>query len=171
MMNMGFTSDHSFRAGSLTALLGAYFDPDHLAMLDAATGVGERVACESIDDGTTRACTWQLTALQPLPWFVRPLVPGGRLTYLETARWRRGDHSVALSNVCELLGGRVAIDAAYEFETIDAGSIRQRFTATARSDIKIVGKLIVRTTVDQLASAMPAMNECTQRWLDRQRAG
>jgi hypothetical protein len=166
-MTMGFTLDHTFRSGSLTALLGAYFDPDHLAMLDAATGVGERVVRESIDDGTARACTWQLTALQPLPWFVRPLLTGGRLTYLETTRWRRGDCSVELSNVCPLLGGHVQIDAAYHLEDLGGGRIRQRFAGTASSDIKVVGKLIVRTTVEQLASAMPKMTECTQRWLDR----
>jgi hypothetical protein len=166
-MSTRFTLDHTFRSESLTALLGAYFDPEHLAMLDAATGVGERIVRESMDDGIARACTWQLTALQPLPWVIRPLLTGGRLTYLETARWRRGERSVELSNVCELLGGRVQIEAAYNLEDLGGGRIRQRFAGTASSDIKVVGKLIVRTTVDQLASAMPKMSECTQQWLDR----
>lgn len=169
-MHMSFTLHHTFRSASLTALLRAYFDPDHLVMLDAASGVGERVVCASSDDGTTRVCTWQLTALQPLPWFVRSLVTGGRLTYLETVRWRRGAHAVELSNLCTLLGGRVQIDAMYHLEEVGPGLIRQRFAGVVSCDIKVVGRLIVRATETQLAGAMPSMNACTQRWLDQLQA-
>lgn len=169
-MNVAFTMEHVFRSPSVAALLGAYFNPEHLAMLDAATGVGERTVRESIDDGTLRRCTWQLTTLQPLPWIVRRFVTGGRLKYLETARWRRGDRSVELTNICELLGGRVRIDGVYHLEEVGAELIRQRFAGTVSSDIKVVGSIIVRATADELASSMPRMNKCTQEWLDRQAA-
>jgi len=169
-MTIVFTLDHTFRAASPSALLAAYFDPEHLAMLDAATGVGARTVRESIDDGINRVCTWQLTTLQALPWFVRRLVTGGRLTYLETVRWRRSDPALALSNVCELLGGQVRIEAVYQLAPAGERLIHQRFAGAASSDIKLVGERVARATVDQLARAMPTMTECTQRWLDRRRA-
>lgn len=162
-----FSYEHVFRAPTTATVLAAYFDPDHLATQDKIAELGDRTLIESHDDPAVRKCTWRVTALQPLPLFVRPFVKGGHLQYLESMSWRRADDAIDLTVVPEILGGRVQIAAVYELAQVGVGQIRRRYHGSVTVNVKLLSGKIERGIVAQFEKSMPIMTACTQGWLDR----
>ncbi|MBA3396879.1 MAG: DUF2505 family protein [Deltaproteobacteria bacterium] len=168
-MTTEFRFEHVFRVPSTTAMLEAYFDPDHLAAQDVLAELGGRTVIESTDEPAIRRCTWRVGALKPLPFFARPLVPGGKLQYLETMTWRRADDEIDLVIKPEILGGRVQIAAVYQLAQIGEGQVRRRYAGTITVDVRLVAGKIERGVLAEIEKGMPIMTKCTQDWLDRAR--
>jgi len=166
-MTTEFNFENVFRAPSVATILAAYFDPDHLATQDKLAELGDRTVVESHDDGSTLKCTWRVTALKPLPLFVRAFVSGGRLRYLETMTWRRADDAIDLTVQPEILGGRVQIAAVYQLAKIGEGQILRRYKGSVTVNIRLLSSRIERGISSAFEEAMPMMTACTQGWLDR----
>ena len=164
-MSTDFSYETVFRAPSLQAVLGCYFDPDHLAAQDAVGGLGNRQVVEDHDDDDTRSTTWTVRALMTLPLYVRPFVEGGQLTYVETMKWRKRDHEIDLTVVPQILGGRVQIAAVYNLAEVGEHQIRRRYRGTITANVKLISGKIERGILAEIEKGMPAMTECTQKWL------
>lgn len=162
-----FCFEHVFRAPSVAAVLGAYFNPDHLATQDALAEFADRTVVDTNDDGARLCTSWRVAAAQPLPLFVRPFVAGGRLRYLETMTWRRADDAIDLIVRPEVLGGRVQITAEYKLTKIGEGQIHRRYAGTISVDVRLVSGKIERAIAEKMQQTMPTMAACTQGWLDR----
>jgi hypothetical protein len=165
-MPTAFEFETVFRAPSTTAVLDGYFDPEHLAAQDAAAELGDRTIVEQRDDGAVRECSWRVSALKPLPLFVRPFVSGGRLRYRESMRLRRSDGEIDLTIQPEVLGGRVHIDAVYRLTSAGDGQVRRRYSGTITVEIRLLSSRIERAILDTITGGMPLMTACTQTWLD-----
>jgi len=162
-----FSFEHVFRAPSVTTLLAAYFDPDHLATQDAVAGLTDRIVAESDDNAARRQTTWRVASSQPLPLFVRPMVAGGRLRYLEKMTWRRADDAIDLVIVPDILGGRVQIAAEYKLSPAGEGRVLRRYAGSITVAVRLVAGRIERGIADKMTESMPVMAACTQGWLDR----
>ena len=162
-----FYFEHVFRAPTTTAILAAYFDPDHLATQDGQAELTDRVVVESRDDGATRTTTWRVAHAKPLPLFVRPLVTGGRLRFLEVMAWRRADDAVDMTVTPEILGGRVTIHAVYQLSKIGEGQILRRYSGSVNVNVRLLSARIEQGIVARFEQSMPMMAACTQGWLDR----
>lgn len=166
-----FRFEHTFRASSVATVLAAYFDPDHLATQDAVAGLTDRVVTESNDDGARLHTTWRVASSQPLPLFVRPMVAGGRLSYLEKMTWRRADDAIDLIIVPDVLGGRVRIAAEYKLSPAGEGRVLRRYAGAITVAVRLISGKIERGIADKMTESMPMMTACTQDWLDRRAAG
>lgn len=166
-----FSFEHVFRAPDAASVLAAYFDPDHLATQDEAAGLIERTVIESKEDGARLHTSWRVAAREQLPLFVRPLVAGGRLSYVETMTWRRADDAIDLLILPQVLGGRAQIAAEYKLTKIGEGQVQRRYRGTVSVAVKLVSGRIERAIVERMEQSMPAMAACTQGWLDRTRGG
>lgn len=166
-MTTDFCFDHVFRAPSTTAVLSAYFDPDHLATQDKVAELGDRVVVESIDDGAVWKATWRVSSHKQIPLIARPFVAGGRLTYLESMTWRRADEAVDLTVTPQILDGRVTMSAVYQLQKIGDNQIHRRYQGSVTVNIKLLSGKIEKAIVAELEKAMPSMAACTQGWLDR----
>lgn len=168
-MPTDFAFEHVFRAPSAAAIIGAYFDPDHLATQDRLAELGDRTVIESTDDGATLRTSWRVQALKPLPLFVRPFVAGGRLRYIETMTWRRAEDAVDLTVQPDILNGRVQIAAVYQLTRVGEGQIRRRKSGTVSVAIRLLSGKIERGIVAEFEKSMPVMTKCTQDWLDQRK--
>jgi len=166
-----FRFEHIFRAPSVATVLAAYFDPDHLATQDAVAGLTDRVVTESTDDGARLHTTWRVASSQPLPLFVRPLVTGGRLRYLEKMTWRRADDAIDLVVVPDILGGRVQITAEYKLSLAGEGRVLRQYAGSITAAVRLIQGKLERGIADKMTESMAAMTACTQGWLDRRAAG
>jgi hypothetical protein len=162
-----FSYETIFDASGKTAVLAAYFDEDHLATQDQVAALCDRKVVETHDDDAIRTCTWSVRSQRPLPVFVRPFVEGGRVTYLETMKWRKADDEIDLSIVPQILGGRVQIAAVYQLADVAPGKVRRRYAGSITVSVKLLSGKIERSIADEMAKAMPLMTECTQGWLRR----
>ena len=161
-----FRFEHTFRAPKTTTILAAYFDPDHLATQDKLAELTDRVVVDSSDDGATLATTWRVSHARPLPLFVRPLVSGGRLRFLEAMSWRRADDEVDFTVAPEILGGRVSITGVYQLRHVGEHQILRCYRGTVTVNVRLLSSKIERGIVDKFEQSMPLMAACTQRWLD-----
>lgn len=166
-MSTPFSYETVFDAAGKTFVLAAYFDDDHLATQDQVAALCDRKVVESHDDDAVRSATWSVRSQRSLPMFVRPFVDGGRLTYLETMKWRKADDEIDLSIVPQILGGRVQIAAVYQLADVAPGKVRRRYTGSITVNVKLLSKTIERAIADEMAKGMPLMTECTQSWLRR----
>ena len=162
-----FRFEHVFRAPSTNALVDAYFDPDHLATQDRLAELADRAVVEEREVEGVKTCTWRVASQRPLPVIARPFVAGGRLRFLEKMTWRRGEDAVETTIVPEILGGRVQITGTYQLSQIGDGQIRRIYAGTIAANLKLVGGKIERGILEAFTAQMPAMADCTQRWLDR----
>jgi hypothetical protein len=160
-----FSYETIFDAASKTAVLAAYFNEDHLATQDQVAALCDRKVIESHEDDAVRTCTWSVRSQRPLPMFVRPFVEGGRLSYLETMKWRKADDEIDLTIVPQILGGRVQIAAVYQLADVAPGKVRRRYAGTITVNIRLLSGKIERAVADEMAKGMPLMTECTQTWL------
>lgn len=166
-MSTTFSFETVFQAPSVQTVLGAYFEPDHLAAQDTVADLGERTVIEEREDDATRFCTWSVRALKALPLYARPFVDGGRLTYLESMTWRKRDDAIDLTIQPQILGGRVRIDAVYELTSAGEGQVRRSYRGTITVDVKLLSSKIERGILGEIEKGMPAMTECTRSWLLR----
>lgn len=164
-----FRFEHTFDAASPAAIIAAYFDDDHLAAQDVVAGLRDRQVVESRDDGTVWTCVWKVASTRPLPSIVRPLVPGGQLTYLETMTWHRPEHRAALTVTPQLLGGRVELSGTYQFETHGERQVLRRYAGAVNANVPLLSGKIERTILGEFQQQVPALAACTQRWLDARR--
>ena len=162
-----FSFEYVFRAPSISTLVDAYFDPDHLAFQDRLAQLGDRVVVESHDADGVKKSTWRVTSLRPLPVIARPFVSGGKLKYLETMTWHRGNDAVEMSVSPEILGGRVNIAGRYQLSKIGDDQIKRIYKGTITAAIKLLSGKIERGILEAMTEQMPAMAQCTQTWLDR----
>lgn len=164
-MSTPFSFETVFTAPSVGTVLAAYFDPDHLAAQDAVAGLTDRAVIESHDDDSLRTCTWSVRALTQLPLYARPFVEGGRLTYLETMKWRKRDDSIDLTIQPQILGGRVQINAVYELAEVGERQVRRRYRGEIVVNVKLVSGKVERGILAEIEKGMPVLTECTRSWL------
>jgi len=164
-----FDFENVFRAASVATVLAAYYDPDHLATQDRLAELGGRTVIDTRDDGATLARSWRVSALKPLPLFVRPFVSGGRLSFLESMTWRRADDEIDVTIQPEILGGRVQIAAIYQLRQVGEGQIHRRYKGTITVNIRLLSSRIERAIKAEFEKSMPMMAACTQGWLERAR--
>ncbi len=165
-MTAEFRYEHVFRAPTAEVVLQAYFEPDHLAAQDRVAGLTERTVVESHEDGSTKRQAWTVAHDKPVPLFARPFVEGGRLRYREDMTWHKADGTIDLTITPMVLGGRVSIKARYELATIAEGRVRRRYQGTVTAAVSLLSGKVERAIASAIESGMPAMFECTQRWLD-----
>jgi hypothetical protein len=161
-----FCFEFVFRAPSVAKLVSAYFDPGHLATQDALAKLGEREVVESSETDDVRKCTWRVASLAPLPMIAKPFVKGGRLYYLETMTWRRGEDAVDMSVVPDILNGRVSVTGAYELSKIGENQIRRVYRGEIAANIPLLSGKIERGILEAFHNSMAKMAGCTQTWLD-----
>ncbi len=162
-----FAFENVFRAPSVPAVLAAYFDDDHLATQDKVAELVDRVVVERKDTPETLECTWRVGSARSLPFFVKPFVSGGRLTYLETMVWRRADDAIDLSVVPQILNGRVKIEAVYQLSKAGENQVLRRYAGSVSVDIRLLSGKIEKGILAAFEKEMPVMTKCTQDWLDR----
>jgi len=150
---------------SLGFVLDAYFIPEHLAAQDVLANLADRTVVSDEDDGAVRRTTWRVTSTKPLPMFVRPFVPGGRLRYLESMVLRRADHAIDLTIKPEILKGRVHIDVVYELSEVAPGQIRRRYKGSITAAFPLIGGKVERGVLAEIECGMPIMTKATQDWL------
>lgn len=160
-----FCYETVFEASGKRAVLAAYFDPDHLAVQDALAQLADRTIVESHEDDAIRRCAWRVRSVRPLPVFARPFVEGGHLTFVETMQWRKADDEIDMTIVPQVLGGRVQITARYRLTDIAPGKVHRRYAGTISVALPLVSGKIERAIAAEIASSMPEMTACTQRWL------
>src|SRR4051812_11886527 len=108
-----FCFEHTFAAPSPTAVLAAYFDPEHQAEQDRVIDVAEREVHELVDDGDTVHRVTRVVPRRQLPAFLKPF-SSGPLHYIEIARWHRSSNEMTIEIRPSLMGGRAQIRASYQ---------------------------------------------------------
>jgi hypothetical protein len=162
-----FRFEHVFRAPSVRTLIDAYFDLDHSVFQDKVAQLTDRVVVESTDTETLRKVSWRVASLRPLPVIARPFVAGGRLSFQESMSWdARTPERVDMSVSPEILGGRVQITGAYQLSMAGEGQVRRMYEGQISAGLRLVGGRIERGILEAFTEQMPAMADCTQRWLD-----
>jgi hypothetical protein len=162
-----FRYETVFDASSKLAVLAAYFDDDHLATQDKVAELCDRKVVESHEDAAVKSAVWSVRAVRPLPLFARPFVEGGRLTYLETMKWRKADDEIDMTIVPQILGGRVQITAVYQLADIAPGKVRRRYQGSITVQASLLSGKIERAIAAEIEKGMPVMTGCTQSWLTR----
>ena len=166
-MSTEFRYESVFDASGKLAVLAAYFDDDHLATQDKVAELCDRKVVESHEDAAVRSAVWSVRAVRPLPLFARPFVEGGRLTYLETMKWRKADDEIDMTIVPQILGGRVSITAVYQLADIAPGKVRRRYQGSITVHASLLSGKIERAIAAEIEKGMPVMTGCTQGWLKR----
>lgn len=156
-----------FRAPSTETVLRAYFDADHLAAQDKVAELVERTVLEEHEDDATKTMTWSVRSTRSLPFFVKPFVEGGRLTFKEYQRWRKADDEVDMTVTPQIMGGRFQIAGAYKLKKIGEGQIQRQYAGTITANMSLVSGKIERGILEEFTKGVPAMAECTQKWLTR----
>ena len=162
-----FSFETVFEASSATAILEAYFAPDHLAAQDQIAELAERTLTESSDDASKRYAVWSVRASKPMPMIARPFVEGGRLRYIETMTWRKADGEIDATVQPQLLNGRVLISAVYNLADIGERKVRRLYRGTIRVDASFLSRKIEKAILSEIEKGMPMMRDVTQKWLSR----
>jgi hypothetical protein len=169
-MSVTFEFENVFRAPSVAAMIGAYFDEDHLVTQDALAELCDRVVTANAEDDTRLHREWRVSAVKPLPLFVRPFVKGGRLAFLEAYTWRKTDNEIDVAITPDILGGRVQIAAKYQLRDLGDGKVHRRYTGTITVNVRLVSGKVERAILAEFEKSMPMMTKCTQDWLDQAHA-
>lgn len=165
-----FRFEHVFRAPSVRALVDAYFDLDHSVFQDKVAQLTDRVVVESTESESLRKVSWRVASLRPLPVIARPFVTGGRLSFQESMSWdARTPDRVDMAVSPEILGGRVQITGSYQLAVAGDGQVHRLYQGAITAALKLVGGRIERGILEAFTEQMPAMADCTQRWLDGRR--
>jgi hypothetical protein len=166
-MPTAFEFSFVFRAPSAEAVLRGYFDAELLAMQDKVAELTERTVVEEHEDDVSKTMTWSVRSTRNLPFFVKPFVEGGRLSFKEYQRWRKADDEVDMTVTPQILGGRFQIAGTYRLTKTGEGQIHRRYDGTITANMSLVSGKIERGILEEFTKGVPAMADCTQRWLDR----
>jgi len=168
-MSTEFSFEHVFRAPSPEAVIAAYFDPEHNAAQDKIAQLEDRQVLESHDDSDKKKVTWRVVSQKPLPVYVRPFVKGGKLAFLETMTWNKATNSIDLTVAPDILNGRVQIAAKYQLTQAGEGQVKRKYSGSITANITLLSGKIERGIRDEFQEGIPAMQQCTQTWLDSKR--
>jgi len=160
-----FCFEHVFRAPSIEAVFGAYFDSGHQAEQDRLLAIAERTVLELEDTGDDLVRVARVVPKRQLPIYVRPFVPG-QLHYLERLRWRRAENAIELEIRPSILKGRAVISAVYRLSQLSTDQIQRRYSGTVSVDVALIAAKIERGIVAEFERSMPIAAACTQEWLD-----
>lgn len=166
-MPTDFLFEHTFRAGSPDELIRAYFDAEHLAMQDQVAGLVERTVIQSHEDDAVKEMTWSVRSTRPIPFFLKALVEGGRLSFHEWQRWKKGTTEVEMTVTPQVLGGRVQIAGAYLLKQLADGQVHRRYKGAITANVKLVGGKVEKGVLEEFTEGVPKMAEVTQTWLSR----
>ena len=166
-MPTDFDFTYVFNAPSVETVLRAYFDPDHLAAQDKVADLIDRTILEDHEDDQFKTTTWSVRSTRSLPFFVKPFVEGGKLTFKEYQRWRKADNEVDMTVTPQIAGGRVQIAGVYKLEKIGEGKIHRRYKGAITANASIVSGKIERGILEEFTKGVPSMAQCTQTWLNR----
>jgi len=161
-----FRYEHVFDAPDPAALFAIYFDPDHVAVQDAATGISSREVLDLEDTGTELRRVCRVTPRRQLPAFMRPFFPGA-LHYVEQAIWRRPLDQIDIEVRPSLLGGRAQITSTYHLQTDGPGLVRRTYAGSVSVEVALVGGRIERGIVSDIDRSLAISGRCTQDHLDR----
>lgn len=162
-----FSFEHVFRAPSVAAVFTAYFDPAHAAAQDRALEVDERTVLERTETEAELRRVCRVVPRRQLPAFVRPLIAGGQLSYVETAVWHKADDRIDLEIRPSVLSGRAVIQATYRLSAMGPEAVLRRYEGTVSVDVALIGPRIERGIVAEFERSMPVAAGCTQAFLDR----
>lgn len=165
-MSTEFSFENVFSVPSVKTILAAYFDPDHLATQDKVADLVDRTVVESREDDATKFMSWNVWSLRPLPGFVKALVDGGRLKYVEAMTWRKADNEIDMTILPQIAGGRVKIAAVYALADVGSGQVRRRYRGSITVNVPLLSGKIERAILAEIEQGMPAMTRCTQAWLN-----
>lgn len=168
-MSTEFSFEHVFRAASPDDVIRAYFDADALAMQDKVAGLLERTVIQQHEDDAVKEMTWSVRSSRSLPFFVKPLVEGGRLAFHEWQKWKKGTTEVEMTVTPQILGGRVKIAGSYKLTQQGEGRVHRLYKGAITADVKLVGGKVERGILEEFTKGVPGMAECTQQWLDARR--
>lgn len=161
-----FDFTHTFRADSALSIFRAYFDAEHLAAQDKVAGLTDRTVIKSHEDDDVWEMSWSVKSTRSLPFFVKPLVEGGRLGFVEWQKWRKKDGEVDMTVTPQILGGRVQIAGMYKLEERGPGSVHRRYKGAITAGVKLVGGKVERGILEEFEKGVPQMADVTQKWLD-----
>lgn len=166
-MSTAFSFESELVAGSIADVVEAYFDLDHLTAQDEVAELCERTLIEDSDSESTRKAAWNVRAMRPLPVFARPFIEGGRIVYRETLVWRKRDNEIDLTIAPQILGGRISIVAHERLVNAGERRVRRHYFGDIKVDVALLSATIERRILAEIAKQMPAMRDCTQRWLQQ----
>jgi hypothetical protein len=165
-MSTEFRFEHVFRAPSPAEVVRAYFDAEHLAIQDKVAGLLERTVIQQHEDDTFKEMTWSVRSSRQLPFFVKPLVEGGRLAFHEWQKWKKGSNEVEMSVTPQILGGRVKIAGSYLLTPRGEGEVHRLYKGAITADVRLIGGKVERGILEEFTKGVPSMAACTQQWLD-----
>jgi hypothetical protein len=161
-----FRFEHEFRAPAPAAIFEAYFDPALSEEHDRQVEIARREVLE-LDDGPAelRRVTRAVPRRQ-LPAVIRPFVPG-ELSYVERLVWRKADDAIDLRVEPSILGGRTEIVMRYTVAPVGDGVVRRTCEGHVSVELRLIGRRVERTIVEDLGRSLATAAACTQAWLDR----
>lgn len=156
-----------FHAESVGQVLRAYFDEEHLAAQDKVAGLMERTIVETTEDDAIKQTTWRVKSTRQLPMFVRALLEGGRLGFLEMQRWRKADDEIDMTVTPQILGGRVQIAGVYKLWQSHDKDIQRQYKGAITANVPLLSGKIERGILEEFTKGVPDMARVTQEWLNR----
>jgi len=166
-----FDFSYSFSAESVGEVLKAYFDEEHLAAQDKVAGLEGRKIVEDKEDDAIKQTTWKVTSTRVLPMFVRAMVEGGKLSFLEMQRWRKADNEIDMTVTPQILGGRVQIAGVYKLWQVHERDIKRSYKGTITAGVPLIGGKIERGILEEFTKGVPEMARVTADWLKNRSRG
>jgi hypothetical protein len=160
-----FHITHEFRAPDLAAFWRCYFDPGHVAQMDAKVQVKRREPLVERDDGDALYREVKLIPERQLPGFLRKIV-GGELHYIERTTFYKRDDRIEFMFIPSFLAARTKMEATYTVVQTAPGRLLRTYDGVIEVDVPVVGKRIERAVVRDMESSLVLAAESTQAWLD-----
>lgn len=167
-MPTDFDFSFTFEADSIDAVIAAYFNEDHLAAQDVVANLVERTITETREDDESKQTTWRVRSSRQLPVYVRPLVEGGHLSFLEMQKWRKRDNEIDMTVTPQILGGKaVQIAGVYKLSAAGPGRVHRRYAGKITAGVPLLAGKIERGILEEFTKGVPLMADVTQKWLKR----
>jgi hypothetical protein len=160
-----FRFEAEFQAPSTAVVFAAYFDADHIADQDRRVEIARREVLELDDNPSALRRVCKVVPRRQLPAILRPFVPG-ELHYIERLVWRKADDAIDMQIEPSLLGGRTDMHAVYALSLVGPGRVRRVYEGSVHVELRLVGKRIERTIVEDLEASLIQAAQGTQAYLD-----
>ena len=80
--------------------------------------------------------------------------------------WTRADDAIDIKIAPSLLGGRIDIASTYRVEQAGPGRVIRVYEGHVSVELRLLGRRVERTIVDDIGRSLPIAAACTQEWLD-----
>lgn len=160
-----FHFEHEFRAPDPAAIFRAYFDPALAAEEDRRVEIVRREVLEVEDTPATLRRVCKVVPRRQLPAIMRPFIPG-ELHFTERLTWTKADDAIDLQIAPSLLGGRIDIASTYRVEQAGPGRVLRVYEGHVAVELRLIGRKVEQSIVEDIARSLPIAAACTQAWLD-----